>query len=321
MGQATDPLGRPGEVSPADYSYAQSDDGGDYEQTTREIEHEIEQTRAEMSETINAIQERLSPQHIATQAKEAVYDATIGTAKGVGSNMIETIKRNPIPAAIAALSIGWLFRKSTQINNEYDYGYDYSNQYRQMPYRQYAQPAYQYRTANDYYGASAGYYNETDYQPSDYYDEADSGTGVGERISEAASQVKDQARHIAGQAQDAASQVRDRASELRHDAVEQVEYYGDQIRNQAGEAADWMQQTLHERPMVLGAVAFAIGTAVGMTLPNTPVENRVMGEARDSLLEKVQETAQQTIEKVQDVAQDATQSVKETLQERAQGAS
>ena len=154
MGQATDPLGRPADVSPADYRYAQPGQDGGYEATTSQIETDIEQTRAEMSETINAIQERLSPQHIAEQAREAVYDATIGTAKGAGLNMIETIKRNPIPAAVAALSIGWLVRKSGQQRTSYDQQYQYRGYQRFQPYDQpYEQPYdnADYRPASAYY--------------------------------------------------------------------------------------------------------------------------------------------------------------------------
>ncbi len=53
----------------------------DATEATEEIRTEIEQTRAEMSETINAIEERLSPQHIKEQAKETIRDATIGRAE------------------------------------------------------------------------------------------------------------------------------------------------------------------------------------------------------------------------------------------------
>ncbi len=64
----------------------------------------IEQTRAEMSETIDAIQERLTPQHLKQQTKETVreqfqgakdrvYGATIGgaeqLAKGAGTSMMD----------------------------------------------------------------------------------------------------------------------------------------------------------------------------------------------------------------------------------------
>lgn len=43
-----------------------------------QIRAEIQQTRAEMSETIDAIQEKLSPQRVMEQARETVRDATVG---------------------------------------------------------------------------------------------------------------------------------------------------------------------------------------------------------------------------------------------------
>jgi hypothetical protein len=43
---------------------------------TQEIREEIAQTRVEMSETIDAIQERLTPSHLVAQASETVRNAT-----------------------------------------------------------------------------------------------------------------------------------------------------------------------------------------------------------------------------------------------------
>ena len=111
------------------------------------IAADIEQTREEMSETIDAIQERLDPERLSqqatevteqareaakdvakyaieeakaavnemtSQAKASVRDATIGrvehmamytrdTAESVRGDLFTTIKRNPVPAALAAI--------------------------------------------------------------------------------------------------------------------------------------------------------------------------------------------------------------------------
>lgn len=128
------------------------------------IEHEIEQTRAEMSGTINAIQERLNPETLKAQAKEAAHDATIGrvvdakdqavakvqdlaaqasdkvhnlmggnggsqddttgtashltsTARDTGSTIVETIRANPVPAAIAGAGLGWFLTRHSDHNS------------------------------------------------------------------------------------------------------------------------------------------------------------------------------------------------------------
>jgi hypothetical protein len=89
--------------------------------STTEIRSQIEQTRAEISQTIDAIQGRLSPSRLVTDAKEAVKEATVGRVKrfaaktkdGLGNGnervfdareLIETVNANPIPSAAAALA-------------------------------------------------------------------------------------------------------------------------------------------------------------------------------------------------------------------------
>src|SRR5687767_4497607 len=58
---------------------------------TAEIRAEIEHTRAEMSETIDEISERLSPTHIKEQVVEQVREATIGRAEDMVRNASDTV--------------------------------------------------------------------------------------------------------------------------------------------------------------------------------------------------------------------------------------
>ena len=50
-------------------------------ESAEQIRAEIEETRAEMSQTIDALQDKLNPQHIKSQVAEKVHDATIGRAQ------------------------------------------------------------------------------------------------------------------------------------------------------------------------------------------------------------------------------------------------
>ena len=78
-----------------------------------EIRADIEGTRHEMGGTLNELGERLEPGHLVQQVKDNVHDATIGrveeTAKGVSEMVMETIKRNPIPAALAGAGLAMLW--------------------------------------------------------------------------------------------------------------------------------------------------------------------------------------------------------------------
>jgi ElaB/YqjD/DUF883 family membrane-anchored ribosome-binding protein len=232
------------------------------------IEAEIEQTRAEMSETIDAIQERLSPQQLKEQAKDAVYEATVGraqqTAKGAGSSMWQTIKQHPLPAAIAGMSLGYLFMKGASGSSS-----------KQQHARTYYEPSYQTDSSSQ------------------------STTG----------QMKEQAGQMA-------SQARDTAEQYGQQARDTAQQYSQQAQQQAAEATDWFQQQLRQNPLSVGAVAVALGAAVGLAVPETQQENEMMGQARDSLMQKAQSKAADTMHKVQHVAQEATRSAKQEAKEQ-----
>ena len=73
-----------------------------------------------MGGTLNELGGRLEPGHLVEQAKENVREATIGrveeTAKGVSDMVMDTIKRNPIPAALAGAGLALLWANRSQGN-------------------------------------------------------------------------------------------------------------------------------------------------------------------------------------------------------------
>jgi hypothetical protein len=90
--------------------------------TSAEIRLQIEQTRAEMSQTVDAIQARLSPRRLVNDAADSIKDATVGRVKrlaaktngmlgnGNGSEfgakrVIDAVRTNPIPFAIAGVAV------------------------------------------------------------------------------------------------------------------------------------------------------------------------------------------------------------------------
>ena len=85
---------------------------------TDDIRSQIEQTRAEMSETIDAIQTRLSPTHAIAHVKDSVTDATVGRLQrfaqrtpGSGRSLLETARNNPLPVAlVTTVAVGLMAR-------------------------------------------------------------------------------------------------------------------------------------------------------------------------------------------------------------------
>ena len=107
-----------------------SDTDGDLEKRAAEAESEspeqireqIEHTRGDMGETIDAIQDRLNPDRLKEHVKETVREATIGraeqmvgdvtdTARQTGYGILDRIRDNPVPAAMVGLGVGWLLMR------------------------------------------------------------------------------------------------------------------------------------------------------------------------------------------------------------------
>ena len=58
---------------------------------------EVEQARAEMTETVDALQEKLEPQNLEEQAKAQAREV----ARARGQQVLEAVRRNPMPVAVA----------------------------------------------------------------------------------------------------------------------------------------------------------------------------------------------------------------------------
>ena len=254
----------------------------DYDENTEQLRADIEDTRAEMTQTINEIQERLSPEHLVGQVKETVREATIGkvekvmervgeTISGVaepalevagragtaikeaGSSVGNSVWRNPIPVALIGLGVGMLLMKNYR-------GQSYSGSTsRRLP---------QGRLPN-YAMSNEGRMRQTQ-----------SG-GTLEHVKETASDLADRSTQA--------------LSDLRTKAMDG-----------ASTLTTRFEQVLHDNPLAVGAVAVAAGTAIGLVLPTTRFESEYIGETGERLVDSVEDVARGALDKVQDVAKQMT---------------
>jgi len=198
-------------------------------------------------------------------ARDAVGGA-MGNAKSAGISFIETIERNPVPAAATALGITWLILKHQDDNLGY-------------------------RSRGNYYA-----YDE-------YNSRSSSPNGPGNIVDT----VKEKAGQVGETVGSAVDNVKDKAGEF----ADQARQRAVELRSQAGGT---FSRALQENPLPVGMVALGIGAAVGLLVPESPQEHRLMGETRDRFVEQVQGKAQEVTEKVKSVAGQAVDAAKETAQ-------
>ena len=261
-----------------------------------QIREQIEETRSEMSETINALQDKLSVENITEQvsekasekaselyetAKDTVYQATIVKAgdfmKNIGrevekTGILRTAGENPIPLILIGLGAGLLL-----FNNKKD--------------------RVSYETNRRHLSGSGK-----------------SGSSImrkaQNKVGDAADAAADAANSVYDTAAGAAGSVYDTAGEYAGEAYETVGNLGSQAR----ESYDYY---INENPLAVGAVALALGAVVGLAIPTTSYENEMMGEARERLVSKAQNAAQETVGKVKNVAGDTIETVKDDVTKKA----
>jgi hypothetical protein len=83
-------------------------------QNIRELEQDIEQTRARLDLTIDRLQDRIQDK----LSVSGVVDDLIGRGRqtryaSMFDNTLEIIKRNPIPVMLIAAGVGWLIHRMT----------------------------------------------------------------------------------------------------------------------------------------------------------------------------------------------------------------
>ena len=76
------------------------------DRTPEQIEREIEQTRRNTAATLAAIEDRLAPGRLMDEAWN--YLRTSGQGQTFVSNLTTTVRDNPIPVALLAISLTWL---------------------------------------------------------------------------------------------------------------------------------------------------------------------------------------------------------------------
>jgi ElaB/YqjD/DUF883 family membrane-anchored ribosome-binding protein len=267
------PAGVEGELS--DQSTADANDP-----EVDQLVSDIERTRSEMTGTVEELGDRLDPATIAERTTEKVREATIGkveskvddmtnaastlvtnagdTVQETGSGMIETIRRNPVPAALAGFGIGWLI-----LNRQ--------------PGRT-TGPTWTDRR-------SPSMWSDSDPAKAEQGGVAEA---VGIRAKEASAAVGDAASSARQAAGDVASSVGEAASEAKSTAS-----------STATSMASTAQRAMESNPLAVGAIAIAVGTAVGLALPASQAEKRMIGQTGSQLIDKAESAVSKPLEELE----------------------
>ena len=246
---------------------------GGSEPSSRQIQADIDRTRAHMDRTFDALESKLTPGQLLAEG----WDLLKGGSGAGARKLFEIAREHPLPSAVIGLGLGLLVLDSNRQDRErrgdgrYGYGRDYDRRYPDYP-----------GTRDARYGY--GRYDATG------------------RVSDLADQAKDKMGDLADQAKETLGQAKEKASELSDTVREQASELGDRVQRGTRKARLGFWQLMEERPLVVGAATLAVGLLVGLSIPSTEAEDELMGETRDQLLDRAQESAREVLDKGKEAA-------------------
>jgi ElaB/YqjD/DUF883 family membrane-anchored ribosome-binding protein len=287
--------------------------------SSEEIRAEIDRTRAEMHNTVDQLEARLSPGQI--------LDELWGRMRTNGGGSAgELVREHPIPLALMGLGVAMLaVEHSKHKNSHSDDAHGYIGdrgraEGRKGPYR----------------GDEIDDMKFSDL-PSDIGSTSDTGDGTGhgiknrmsnmmhgasDAVSGAASGAAEKLSGVKDSVSGAASGLKDRASELADGAGERLHGMGDrasELRGRAGESAGnalrGLDRVIHDQPLIAGALTFGLGLAAGLAVPTTRFEDERLGRTSDQLKDTAKQTASQVGEKALEVATQTVAAAKDAVSE------
>lgn len=301
--------------------------------SSADIEHEVERTRAGLTETLEELRDRASPGQLFEQALD--YARTSGGAEFT-RNLGAAVRDNPLPLLLIGAGIGWMMLgqggrgPSLPRRRSGAYEAPYGDNYPATGWER-AEPGIGER-ASGAVGDAAGAVRDaagavrdsvagaarsaSDAASSAYRSVAGAVGAAGESLGGAASSASSSVRggtgHASHLASDYAGRASRTASEYSRDARDRIGHWADDAEN----TASWV---LREQPLVLGALGIALGAAVGALLPGTETEDRLMGETRDDLAHQAGALAQEGYEKARDTVSGHAEHARDTAAGSAAG--
>jgi ElaB/YqjD/DUF883 family membrane-anchored ribosome-binding protein len=254
-----------------------------------EIEREIEATRDRMSRDIDELGERLSPSNLKRQAKDAIA----GKAQDTGSWMMDFIQENTSLVAAMGLGAVWLIRQRnrSEISGDRMARFAYTGPERRRP---------------GIVGKIADRASEV-------------GHTVRDTVSSAASAVGERASDLGTQAGELTQLARERVGELGGGVRRRARDLGYTAKYRGREARGGLARLTEENPLAVAAGVAVLGLACGLLVPETEREQRLMGPARDDLVDRAQKTARRVKDAAVEAGQELRESVREEVGERAPG--
>jgi len=310
---------------------------------TENLAHEAERHRARVDSTLDELRDRLS----VGQIVDEVWDQL---RRGQGGDMVKNIGRqardNPLALGLIGAGVAWLLagegvraerhnlRRRYEAWSDDSTGDDpFSGYGSRSPYRRHGtaaglDPRNNRTAAGADEGDEPGLFDKAKSRAATLADDASDAAGrAGGAIADAAEGVSNAAGRAGQSASDTATSLvesaryyGDEASDAARFAADEAGRYGRYIRRDLYVRGQRLHRsfldTLYEEPLIIGGVALAVGAAIGVSLPSTRREDRILGPIRDDARDTAYAYGEEVAERAGHVAEKAYEAATEEAEKK-----
>lgn len=251
------------------------------DKSAAELEREADIARAKVSDTADSIRNKMSPGQLIDEFA-GIFTGADGSA--MLGNLRAQVRDNPLPLTLVGAGLAWLMLGSGASHGS---------------------------------GATGVY--QAGRNANDVSQDGDRGVDFGNEVSGIGARVSDASKLAASVVSEAAGV----AANATTDAGERLKQTAAQFASSAGDmsasARHTVQEVFQREPLAVAALGLAIGTAIGVMLPHTAMEDEQLGEYRDKLRESAQNVFDKGLEQVKEVAAEAYETVKDEADRQSSG--
>ena len=313
------------------------------------LEDDVARTRQNLGRDIEALADKLNPERYRntfktqteqtlTHAQEVIMDTVnevtdnvTQRAQEAGTSFFDMVRRHPLPTALLSAGVlllvaggGVGIRRASDDDDEGYTGYGTRYGYGEGDYTGYVRPGYGDASAATGYTQSA--YNQSAYNQSaqsDYQTRGLSGQGYegygaydNAGTSGSGSSTGSSTGSSGTGSSSAGSWLQDEGNDLRDRASSAAS----QTRAKTRDAERGLAGFIESQPLVAGLITAILGALIGLSLPGTRQEDKLMGDARDNLADQAKDTAERARHVAQKTFDDAKETAKQEFSQVADDA-
>lgn len=291
--------------------------------TADDIERDIAEDRAEMSGTINDLQRKFSVEGIVSDLGAMFRDQ----GGDLGRSITATVGRNPAAVALVGVGLAWLVlgqgRGPAVAGGRYSRDAAYGGNWGRPLAAGRGQTALR-ESENSWFDDGGMVYSQKPRH--DPNAPTESATGIMGSLRNGADAVVGAVSGAAGAVRDAAMDLTDKLSSGTDGLSDEAKARVLAARRAAHEARVASQDALRQgrrvasnlfedQPLVMGALAIAVGAAVGGLLPHSQIEDDTLGANSDRLFADAQKVFREERDKAMAVIKAAASEARDALKD------